>query len=278
MQHPSSLQDLAAVAGIVPSYVDQSGTETRATSDSTRVALLLAMGIDASDAGAALDEWERRDLSRVLPPVRVARIDDAGNVVARAPEGTQRVAWTLELTPEAGEPVRASGEADPESDGSVRLSLPDPPPLGYHTLRVTLRTASGQQEGTQSLIVVPGQCPSVAEVAKQERVFGVIANLYSVRSGQNWGIGDTGDLARLAEWTAEIGGAFLGVNPLHALRNQGADISPYSPVSRIFRNAIYIDVTAIPSTPRRGRRSGWWKRRARSWRRYGRAITCSMSP
>ncbi|HEX8213522.1 MAG TPA: 4-alpha-glucanotransferase [Longimicrobium sp.] len=251
MQQPSSLHDLAAVAGIVPSYVDQSGTETRTTSDSTRVALLRAMGIDASTddhAGAALGEWERRDRSRVLSPVRVVRRDDPelAAVLARAPEGTPNVAWTLELVPETGEPVHASGEANAEPDGGVRISLPGAPPLGYHTLRVTLRTGSSEQEGKQTLIVVPGHCPSVAEVAGQERVFGVIANLYSVRSAENWGIGDTGDLARLAEWTAEIGGAFLGVNPLHALRNQGADISPYSPVSRIFRNAIYIDVPGIP--------------------------------
>ena len=251
MQHPSSLQDLADAAGIVPSYVDQSGTETRATSDETRVALLRAMGIDAATpdtARAALDEWESRERSRIVPPVRVVRRDDpdARTVDARVPGGSGRVAWTLELVPEEGEPLRADGQAAAERDGGVRVTLPEVPPVGYHTLRVTV-TVDGEEHGAeQSLIVVPEMCPPVADVAGQERVFGVIANLYTVRSGTNWGIGDVGDLARLAEWTAGVGGAFLGVNPLHALRNRGADISPYSPVSRIFRNTIYIDVHAVP--------------------------------
>ena len=251
MQHPSTLHSLAAVAGILPSYVDQSGTETRATSDATRVALLRAMGIDASTsahAEAALRAWEDREQSHLVAPVRVVRRGDpeAVCVVARLPEGTGHVEWTMELVPESGEPQVTRGEASPEWDGSVRLTLSNPPPVGYHTLHVTARAGGDERRGTQSLIVAPDQCPAVAEVARQERVFGVIANLYTLRSAANWGIGDVSDLARLAEWTGGVGGAFVGVNPLHALRNRGADISPYSPVSRIFRNPIYIDVAAVP--------------------------------
>ena len=251
MKYSESLRRLSDVAGVVPSYVDQTGTETRTTSDETRVALLRAMGVDASTpalADGALDEWEGRDRTRLLAPVRVVRRDDpeVGSVAVRVPEGTTRAAWALELVPEDGEPSRAEGEGTPDAEGTLHLTLPETPALGYHTLRVAVRFDGGEWDGEQSLVVVPEMCPSVREVAGQERVFGVIANLYTVRSDSNWGIGDVGDLARLMEWTAEVGGAFVGVNPLHALRNQGADISPYSPVSRVFRNAIYIEVPAVP--------------------------------
>src|SRR5205814_2242446 len=63
---------------------------------------------------------------------------------------------------------------------------------------------------------------------------------------RDWGVGDLSTLARVVEWAGQRGAAFVGVNPLHALCNRGVDISPYSPVSRLFRNPIYIDVECVP--------------------------------
>ncbi|MDP9349157.1 MAG: 4-alpha-glucanotransferase, partial [Gemmatimonadota bacterium] len=251
MPNHSPLEHLAGVVGIVPRYLDQSGTETRVTSDETRVALLRAMGIDASTperAREALEAIEEREWSRPLAPVCVVRASDpeAAFVQLRVPEGSTAAEWTLEWVPESGEPVRLSGTTVPEWNGTVVLSLPGAPPEGYHTARVTARAGGEERSGEQSLIVVPDACPSVRDLTGEGRVFGVIANLYTVRSAENWGVGDLSDLARLLEWTAEIGGAFVGVNPLHALRNRGGDISPYSPVSRVFRNTIYLDVAAVP--------------------------------
>ncbi|HEX2189227.1 MAG TPA: 4-alpha-glucanotransferase, partial [Longimicrobiaceae bacterium] len=180
-------------------------------------------------------------------PVHVARAGapEAAAAVMRAPEGAGAVEWSLELVPERGEPRRLAGEGRAERDGTLTVALP---PLleGYHTLRATLRAGGAERSGEQSRVVAPQACPSVAEVAGRERVWGVIANLYTLRSAGNWGVGDLSDLGRLAEWTAEAGGAFVGVNPLHALRNRGAEVSPYSPVSRVFRNPVYLDVAAVP--------------------------------
>jgi 4-alpha-glucanotransferase len=206
----SSLRTLADQLGILPEYVDQTGRETRVTTDETRVAILTAMGFDASTeehAAAALAMLEARARARTLAPVRVLVHGTPFELPARA----------AVLTLERGGEWRPGAEL----------------PLGYHTLSL-----GGE---TQSLIVVPPRCaPPV------RRAMGVIANLYAVRSERGWGIGDITDLATIVAWSGERGAAFVGVNPLHALRNRDGEISPYSPVSRLFRNPIYIDVAAVP--------------------------------
>jgi 4-alpha-glucanotransferase len=120
------------------------------------------------------------------------------------------------------------------------------PGLGYHRLHLALRTAEGERGGEQTLIVAPSRCPDPRAQLRGRRAFGLTANLYSVRSARNWGVGDATDLRTLVAFAGAAGAAFVGVNPLHALRNEGGEISPYSPVSRLFRNPLYIDVDAVP--------------------------------
>jgi 4-alpha-glucanotransferase len=120
------------------------------------------------------------------------------------------------------------------------------PPLGYHDVTIELGAEGDHRRATQRLIVVPARCTPPEARLHGKRAFGITANLYTVRSARNWGAGDLGDLSTLAEWTARAGGAFVGVNPLHALRNEGYDVSPYSPITRLFRNPLYIAVENVP--------------------------------
>ncbi|HMA22771.1 MAG TPA: 4-alpha-glucanotransferase, partial [Gemmatimonadaceae bacterium] len=234
--------------GIVPEYVDQTGRNVRVTSDDTRRALLSAMGVDASTDDAARDSLAALravDLQRLIPPLRVVEYAAAGRLSVRSPSSRSTSGpWRLELEMENGEHHVSEG---PSSGGVTRdLVLPSNIPLGYHRLRLTLSAGSQEWSNEQTLIIVPPRCVTPADCLGDRKAFGVIANLYTIRSATNWGIGDFSDLALLAEWGGGVGAEFVGVNPLHALLNRGNDVSPYSPVSRLFRNPIYIDVARVP--------------------------------
>ncbi|MCW8832974.1 MAG: 4-alpha-glucanotransferase, partial [Colwellia sp.] len=96
------------------------------------------------------------------------------------------------------------------------------------------------------LIFAPKTCYSPQE-ASSEKMWGYAAQLYSLRSENNWGMGDFGDLLGMVEKSAEQGVSAVGLNPLHPLYpNNPAHRSPYSPTSRCFLNVMYIDVTKAP--------------------------------
>ncbi len=89
--------------------------------------------------------------------------------------------------------------------------------------------------------------PAPAYQGDGRRVWVLAVQLYAVRSARNWGHGDFTDLASLLMLTAELGGAGVGLNPLHALfYDQPGSGSPYSPSSRLFLNPLYIDAEAVP--------------------------------
>lgn len=244
----SALARLAARLGVVSEYVDQTGRERRVTADGTRVALLAAMGVDASDestARAALRALLVAEAERVLDPVCVLCAGETA-VTPRLPGGAGAADWSLVLRTEDGAEHPMQGRVRRGADGGARIPLPPALPTGYHDLTLTLGTPGGDRVARQRLIVVPHGCPAPATVLGGERAIGITANLYSVRSATNWGAGDLGDLRALLAYAREVGAAFVGVNPLHAVRNRGSDISPYSPVSRLFRSVLYLDVAAIP--------------------------------
>jgi len=242
------LEQLADAFGIVGEYLDQTGTETRVTSGETRRALLGAMGVDASTTAAARDalaELRDRERRRAIDSVRVVPMDDAsvGRLrVHGAPSGR----WRLELRSENGEVETRSGQWEGDDYGPYDVRLPRVPAPGYHRLRLFFGKGGTEQVHEQTLIVVPPRCVTPSDIlGSGARAFGITANLYTIQSGTNWGVGDFTDLGELAAWAGDNGADFVGVNPLHALLNRGIDISPYGPLTRLFRNPIYVDVAHV---------------------------------
>ena len=242
------------------SYVDQTGEERRHTSDDTRVRLLAAMGLDASTdvkARRILRALRRARRSEWIAPVRVVRQQSRNltRVQVRVPASDQNdVPWSLVLRTEDGIETRWSGSTQGGRSRRLALAMPAVPPLGYHDLYISFDVAgAGEGEGEgehiigrQRLIVVPSRCTPPEVRLKGRRGFGITTNLYTIRSEANWGAGDIGDVKSIADWLGRRGGSFVGMNPLHALRNADYDVSPYSPISRLFRNPLYLRVEDIP--------------------------------
>jgi 4-alpha-glucanotransferase len=245
-----ALRALADRVGILASYVAADGRERRETSDSTRVALLAAMGLDAGDEAAArrsLAALDERDRARILAPARVSFAGEQARVSLTLPPGcASTLPFDLELREEGGALHERSGRLRVPPSGKARIAELPLLPAGIHRVRLRLGGDAGERGAEQTWIVAPRRCTTPEDRHRERRLVGLWANLYTLRSRRGLGIGDFSDLCALLRFAAEVGAAFVGVNPLCALRNRAEEISPYSPVSRLFWNPLYLDVEAVP--------------------------------
>src|SRR5438876_4685492 len=141
------------------------------------------------------------------------------------------VTWKID----AGPGVIREGEADGRT-----ILWPADLPVGTYRLRLTDASKATEEV---PLIVAPPR----AFGGDFDRGWLLAVQLYSVRSARNWGMGDFTDLGKLIELAGMLGADGIGLNPLHALfDDRPRDCSPYSPNSRLFLNALYVDVEKIP--------------------------------
>jgi 4-alpha-glucanotransferase len=133
--------------------------------------------------------------------------------------------------------VIAEGEA---SDHFI--AWPADLPEGSYRLHLTDASSFTEEA---PLIVAPAQ----AFGGDFDRCWLMAVQLYGVRSARNWGMGDFTDLEGLVALAAQLGADGVGLNPLHVLfDDRPGDCSPYSPNSRLFLNALYIDVEKLAGT------------------------------
>jgi 4-alpha-glucanotransferase len=149
-------------------------------------------------------------------------------------ELNQASAFPVRWTITAGDRVIAQGDS---ADGIIVWPVLSE---GIYSLQLT-DTASFTEKGP--LIVAPPK----AFDGDFDRGWLLAVQLYGVRSGRNWGIGDFTDLEGLIELASQLGADGIGLNPLHVLfDDRPSDCSPYSPNSRLFLNGLYVDVERVP--------------------------------
>ncbi len=243
-----ALAELAEGYGVSRDYTDWQGRHV-VPPVATVQAVLGALGIDAAteeSVRAALADLEEAPWRRMVPPVTVARAGRPGEVAVHLRHGDP---LAVEVESEDGTAYAArqlSHDVPPRwvagvLTGEARFVLPADLPTGYHTIRAR----SGDRTGEGLLVVAPARLELPPALERQ--VWGLMAQLYSVRSRESWGVGDFGDLAGLARWGAGLGADFVLVNPLHAAEPvPPVEDSPYLPTSRRFLNPLYVTVTDLP--------------------------------
>jgi 4-alpha-glucanotransferase len=173
-------------------------------------------------------------------PVRVPRRFLGGPVVVRSGEITR-----TELSDAATFPLHWNIALDSKvvaAGTAHQRSVEWPADLGVGSYRLHVTDASHFSEQAPFIVA-----PPKAFHGDFDRSWILAVQLYSVRSARNWGMGDFTDLAQLIELAAGLGAGGIGLNPLHALfDDRPSDCSPYSPNSRLFLNALYIDVEQLP--------------------------------
>ena len=249
------IERLARLRGIGDAYHDYRG-ELRHFSLETKQGLLRAMHCKVDEPAALaleLRELEAARWRKLLPPVaaaRGARIGIDVNITAR--DFGAALTWSVRLedgSQHSG--VKSTADCPEIWRGEVegawitrrRLELPIDLPAGYHELTARV---GGEAADRCTLIISPPQCYEPPWIAAGGRLWGIAVQLYTLRSRDNWGIGDFSDLRLLIRWAASHGAGFIGLNPLHALAPADPQrASPYSASSRHFLNVLYIAVPLV---------------------------------
>ncbi|STP85465.1 4-alpha-glucanotransferase [Edwardsiella ictaluri] len=230
----TALEQQAAQAGIADSYINAHG-RVQAISAQTKRRLLDAMP-------------PRTPSDAPLPAVLVAGQRSTPIIDLR-----QGGHYHWSLTLENGTQPAYQGRLSRRK----HLVLPHNLPLGYHSLQLS----DGQRQWQCRIIIAPARCHEPDALLTGRKLWGACVQLYTLRSAHNWGIGDFGDLAQLIGQIALRGGAFVGLNPIHALYPANPhSISPYSPSSRRWLNIIYIDINQVDEFQRSTAAQRWWQK------------------
>jgi 4-alpha-glucanotransferase len=93
--------------------------------------------------------------------------------------------------------------------------------------------------------------PDLPSWPPPERMWGWAVQLYALRSGESWGVGDLADLRRFARWSRRAGASVILLNPLGAQTpTLPYQPSPYYSSTRRFRNVVYLRVEDVEGADR----------------------------
>ncbi|HVR14840.1 MAG TPA: 4-alpha-glucanotransferase, partial [Candidatus Limnocylindrales bacterium] len=247
------LQTVARLYNIQAKYRDGFG-QIRAAPPDAILSVLGSLGAPVrahDDLPDALRERRQAQWQRCIEPITVAWRDRPFKIKLRLPERLAQSQITAEVILENGTRLDARCEDVPgvkpvlkEIEGAryvtryllAQASLP----LGYHRLHLRLDDLRLES------LLISAPLQAYVPVCSDGKRWGVFCPVYALNSAHNWGAGDFSDLAAFADFIRSLNGDAVATLPLLAsFLDEPFNPSPYAPVSRLFWNEFYLDVTKI---------------------------------
>lgn len=242
------LEALAGLYEVEIRYEDFMGHE-QVASDESLVRALTALGVEASsdaDVEAALDARRKALARRVLEPVLVFWETSAPTFVLRVPETALGERYDFHLRLEQGTTLAWTGvlqnlrvierfEVAGEVFVDLEVRVSERVPFGYHQLQADVLG------GAHGALVL--SAPEQAFLPDEDRMWGLFAPTYALRSESGAGAGSFAELSRLVDLTQSVGGHVVATLPLMAaFLDEPFQPSPYVPVSKLHWNEMFLDL------------------------------------
>ena len=222
----TAVRELARRAGIAVEWRDYANKQHRVSTENLR-RILAALQLPC-DTAADLAQSRRQSQTPRLPPLVTATTGQPFEVPAAG-----KVPDRVRLTYEDGTIAELTVRSAPRGARLPGIETP-----GYHVIEF------GAERIT--VAIAPPRCYTIADVAPEERPWGLAVQIYGLRSAGDCGIGDTAGVIALAGKAAGLRADAVALSPVHALFAADPNhFSPYSPSSRLFYNPLHADARTL---------------------------------
>lgn len=251
------LNELLGLVGIIKEYWDIFGIRHEA-SDEVLLEILQSLGFDVSTEDALIkqiDYLKNKDWLIPINPVFIVPQDEQPVSIPVSLTTKEVKCIEILLSSEGKNEVLFKGlsnypkvKSENLINGSlfkkfiIRLPQDFFLNIGYYSISITINN----EDRLFSRLIITPKTAFLPDNLRAHKQWGLSVNLYSLWSDKNWGVGDISDLKMCLNHVLKRGGSFVGINPLHSITNQKPyGISPYSPITKLFNNFIYIDVEHV---------------------------------
>ena len=249
------LQELADKLGILTSYTDAGlKAQTYQVSEETVRYFVKELGYNAEsneDIADSIHSIDNRRWENALESIHIF-VEDSKKFDVVLPEGHVNENISLVLTSRQNSSkmladIKVSYTGEKKELGNkiyekLFININSSLNIGYYDAELKV----GRKKYKTILAVAPRKCYEPDEL-EHKKLWGYAIQLYSLKSKRNWGVGDFTDLAGVVDICDDSGANVIGLNPINVLGHSfPEEASPYSSVSRLFLNPIYIDVEAVP--------------------------------